>query len=151
MKKLFVAIRNNDIETVKVLLEKKPELISCTAKQPPKKDDGQSPLQVSLKYRKFEITDLLISLGADVNAKDSYGNSCMDIACLSSTQILSRYNYCDETFSKEREFTQEVRKDLSKIFKLLLKHGADLYYISPNRTMTILDFYKNQNVYEFLC
>ena len=42
MKKLFVAIRNSDLDTVKQLIEKKPELVNCVAKQPPKKDDGQS-------------------------------------------------------------------------------------------------------------
>lgn len=46
MKKLFIAIRQGDIDTVKVLLKKKPELISCTAKQPPKKDHGQSPCKL---------------------------------------------------------------------------------------------------------
>jgi hypothetical protein len=43
MKKLFNAIRNRDNNAVKELLAQKPELISCVAKQPPKKDDGQSP------------------------------------------------------------------------------------------------------------
>ena len=52
MKKLFKAIRNNDLDTVRQLIEKKPELVNCTAKQPPKKDDGQSPLQVALKTGK---------------------------------------------------------------------------------------------------
>ena len=49
------------------MLDKKPELISCTAKQPPKKDDGQSPLQVALKTGNFEIASYLLDLGADVN------------------------------------------------------------------------------------
>lgn len=46
MKKLFKAIRAQDYELVKQIIEAKPELVNCTAKQPPKKDDGQSPLQV---------------------------------------------------------------------------------------------------------
>lgn len=37
MKKLFLSIRQGDIQQVKELLQKKPELISCIAKQPPKK------------------------------------------------------------------------------------------------------------------
>lgn len=37
MKKLFTAIRKKDNETVKALIEKKPELVNCTAKQPPKR------------------------------------------------------------------------------------------------------------------
>jgi len=67
MKKLFVAIRHNDLNTVKELLNKKPELISCVAKQPPKKDDGQSPLQVAIKTGAFEIAEFLLDMGADVN------------------------------------------------------------------------------------
>ena len=39
MKKLFTAIRASDLETLKQIIEKRPELVNCTAKQPPKKDD----------------------------------------------------------------------------------------------------------------
>lgn len=67
MKKLFVAIRQGDIQQVKDLLQKRPELISCTAKQPPKKDDGQSPLQVAIKSGNLIIADYLLDCGADVN------------------------------------------------------------------------------------
>ena len=67
MKKLFQAIRQGNDAAVRALLEKKPELISCTAKQPPKKDDGQSPLQVALKTGRLEIAEYLLDLGADVN------------------------------------------------------------------------------------
>ena len=49
MKKLFVAIRRGNLDEVAALLDKKPELISCLAKAPPKKDDGQSPLMVAIK------------------------------------------------------------------------------------------------------
>ncbi len=71
MKKLFIAIRQGDIDTVKVLLKKKPELISCTAKQPPKKDHGQSPLQVAIKSGNFKIAEYLLDCGADVNFMES--------------------------------------------------------------------------------
>ncbi len=67
MKKLFQAIRQGDAAAVRELLDKKPELISCTAKQPPKNDDGQSPLQVALKTNHLEIAEYLLDLGADVN------------------------------------------------------------------------------------
>ena len=43
MKKLFTAIQKNDIETVRALLDKFPELTSCTLKGTSKKYDGQSP------------------------------------------------------------------------------------------------------------
>lgn len=77
MKKLFKAIRNNELELVKQLIENKPDLVNCVAKQPPKKDDGQSPLQVALKTGHFEIAEYLIEMGADLNFME-------DISCCNS-------------------------------------------------------------------
>ena len=57
MKKFFKAIRDKDFELVSQLINSSPELVNCTAKQPPKKDDGQSPLQIALKTGAFDIAD----------------------------------------------------------------------------------------------
>ena len=59
MKKLFRAIRNCDLETVHHIIANRPELVNCRAKQPPKKDDGQSPLQIALKTGNTAISILL--------------------------------------------------------------------------------------------
>ena len=67
MKKLFTAIRQGNLDEVKSILEKKFELVNCVSGALPKKDHGQSPLQVALKTGKYEIADYLISHGADVN------------------------------------------------------------------------------------
>lgn len=67
MKKLFTAIHKGDLDTVRKLLDKDPALIACTAKKPPKNDDGQSPLQVALKSGQLEIAAFLLDRGADVN------------------------------------------------------------------------------------
>ena len=71
MKKLFVAIRRGNLDEVAALLDKKPELISCLAKAPPKKDDGQSPLMVAIKSDNPEVAHLLLDRGADVNFADA--------------------------------------------------------------------------------
>ncbi|MCT4509855.1 MAG: ankyrin repeat domain-containing protein [Tepidibacter sp.] len=73
MKKLFTAIRKRDYELVKDIINKKPELVNCTAKQPPKKDDGQSLLQVALKTGNFHIADFLIDNGANLNFMEVEG------------------------------------------------------------------------------
>lgn len=67
MKKMFTAVRHNDLETVKQILDKTPEVINCVATPPPKKDEGQSPLQVAIKVGNLEIAHYLIDKGADVN------------------------------------------------------------------------------------
>lgn len=41
MKKLFTAIKKHDFDTVEEILERKPDLITCVAKQPPKGDNGK--------------------------------------------------------------------------------------------------------------
>ena len=209
MKKLFTAIQKNDITTVKALLDKSPELISCTLKGTPKKYDGQSPLQVALKdsstemieflleyhpdvnfiedescantwrapvihdainraimYSRwnvnrpdgleventkeeadaaFAILQKLISLGADVNAKDSYGNACIDRACLQARQILPTKG------SHDRILTAELRSDISRIFNLLIGSGADMAYIAPNAWgKTYKEQYGNETVGIFI-
>lgn len=67
MKKLFTAIRQGKLDEVEGILASKPELVNCVSGPLPKKDHGQSPLQVALKTGKYEIADFLILHGADVN------------------------------------------------------------------------------------
>ena len=74
----------------------------------------------------FDILKTILELGADVNAKDSYGNAGMDRACLQSRQILPRPN------SDDRLLTQELQEDLTRIFNLLKQSGADMNYVAPN-------------------
>ncbi len=67
MKKLFKTIRQGDLDEVKAILEKNPEAVSSVASPPPKKDIGQSPLQVAVKIGEFDIAYYLMEHGADVN------------------------------------------------------------------------------------
>ena len=67
MKKLFDAIKKNNISEVKALVEKDFTLVNCVSGTNPKKDIGQSPLQVALKNGSFDIAEYLIGCGADIN------------------------------------------------------------------------------------
>ncbi len=71
MKKLFTSIRQGKLDEVARILDKNPDLISCLAKAPPKKDDGQSPLMVAIKSDNLEVAHLLLDRGADVNFRDA--------------------------------------------------------------------------------
>lgn len=67
MKKLFALIRQGKLDQIKLLIDKKPDLVNCVAGPMPKKDQGQSPLQVALKTGNYDIADYLILQGANVN------------------------------------------------------------------------------------
>ena len=211
MKKLFTAIRNADIDTVRQLIEAKPELVNCAAKQPPKKDDGQSPLQVALKTGNTVIAEYLLdhgadvnfiedetccntwrtpvlhdaincavmlcrwnsdddhlgfrvhstkeraeaalsilkrmlAAGADVNATDSHGNSCLCRFCLQASQILPAYDYVQNCERKGRKFTQELHEDLKLVLTVLKEAGADADYIAPNMGCSVRNFYREGSI-----
>ena len=66
MNKLFKDIRHSDVDAVQAAISKNITVVNevYTAKAP-KKDIGQSPLQVAIKCGEFEIIELLLENGAD--------------------------------------------------------------------------------------
>jgi ankyrin repeat protein len=64
---LFRAIRNGDQRTVQEMVAVNKSFVNTCRAAPPKKDDGQSPLQVAFKTGQFEIASYLIDQGANVN------------------------------------------------------------------------------------
>lgn len=74
MKKLFKAIRQGDSNEVVAILAKNPEAISSISSPPPKKDIGQSPLQVAVKIGEFDIAYYLMEQGADFAEWANHGH-----------------------------------------------------------------------------
>ncbi len=70
IKDFFKAIRSSDLKKVKEFVDNNPEYLSVCSFAPPKKDDGQSGMQVAFKSGNFDIAAYLINKGADVNFKD---------------------------------------------------------------------------------
>lgn len=71
MQALFKEIKAGDIDAVRRRLEKDPGAVALRATPPPKTHAGQQPLMVALMVGEFEIADLLLDFGADVNDDDS--------------------------------------------------------------------------------
>lgn len=131
MKKLFNAIRKNDIDTVKTIISDKPELVNCIAKQPPKKDDGQSPLQVALKTGNFEIAEYLIDMGADLNFMEDT-NCCNSWRApvvhdaINAAVMNSRWNTNNKYMGLKVYSTKERAETTLNILRKMLSAGADL-------------------------
>lgn len=131
MKKLFVAIRNSDLDTVKQLIEKKPELVNCVAKQPPKNDDGQSPLQVAFKTGNVDIAEYLIDAGANVNFIED--ESCCNTwrtpvlhDAINCAVMNCRWNTNDKLRGTKVYSTKERADEALRLLKRMIDAGADV-------------------------
>ncbi|WP_343523569.1 hypothetical protein [Pedobacter sp.] len=71
IKAFFKAIRAGDIQTVKQCIETDVNYLGITNFSPPKMDDGQSGLQIAFRSGQFEIGELLLHQGANVNFQET--------------------------------------------------------------------------------
>lgn len=124
MKRLFKAVRQNDLETVKRILNTDPELINCVATPPPKKDDGQSLLQVANKAGSLTIAHYLIDRGIDVNYMEP-DNGLPWTQCFRCPVLIDAVRFL---LSGGWGWKEDVEERMKLILHLLEK-GAD-----PNKT-----------------
>lgn len=124
MKRLFKAVRQNDLETVKRILDADPELINCVAIPPPKKDDGQSLLQVANKVDALEIAHYLIDKGIDVNYMEPDHGLPMS-QCYTSPVLIDAVRFLLSGALSWQKYAEERMQ----IILHLLEKGAD-----PNKT-----------------
>lgn len=108
-----------------MILEKKPELVNCVSGALPKKDHGQSPLQVALKTGKYEIADYLISHGADVNFMEAED----DDPGLRAPVLFDAINATITSLCYRRVDESDIAFDY---VKLLIKKGADVNKSASN-------------------
>lgn len=136
MKALFTAIRDRDIEKIASLIEKQPELVNCVAKQPPKKDDGQSPLQVAFKSKNFWAVKYLLEHGADVNFIDSESVNEWQMPVLHdaimATVHMARYEFPIDPWDPQKKDLYEItgnKEHFDKtlwLLSLMVEKGANV-------------------------
>ena len=126
MKKLFTMIRRGNLEEVTAILDKKPDLISCLAKAPPKKEDGQSPLMVAIKSDNLEVAHLLLDRGADVNFADAVNPYGINF----SAPIW--YDAIGQCFMRVGDHVSQARKERTRGYFLLLRRLLDMG-MDPNQ------------------
>ena len=124
MNKLFKDIRHSDVDAVRAAISKNIAVVNevYTAKTP-KKDIGQSPLQVAIKCGEFEIIELLLENGADPDFMEDPElipphSVCMSVLHDAIIGVFS--SLCYEQYISSEKYVN--------LIEVLLKRGAN-----PNR------------------
>jgi len=91
----------------------------------------------------YNLLKRIIELGANVNAHDSYNNSCLDRVLLDCKQILPYYDVEKDVLSNDRILTKEVKEDVSRIIKILIDNGADINEKNINTNKSFKDSVNN--------
>jgi len=71
------AARDGDMQKIKKLLDRNPEMASCKDTKDPY---GYTPLHLAVKEGHKDVMQLLLANGAEVNAKDNYLNTSFSLA-----------------------------------------------------------------------
>ena len=131
MQKTFQLLRRGDIEAVRQILDKKPEEVNAVSGDKPKRDQGQSLLQVAIKSGHLDIADLLIDRGADLNFIEEpteLNPFCQPViqtaggrAVFDCRRMIKRWNGQYEMYSSKEKADQSF-----KVFKKMLELGADI-------------------------
>jgi ankyrin repeat protein len=116
MKKLFQSINKRDFLAVKNLIEKKPELVNCKSIGYIKRDEGQTPLRVAIKNSCYEMVELMINNGADINFYTKEDNM----------SIIHQAVYTALRRSIPSCLYEGTFEDALKIFNLLIDKNVDL-------------------------
>lgn len=73
---LIAAVKEGNLEKVKNIIQESPDQIHAKNKQ------GKTALRLACEKNNVEITEYLISRGADVNSTDNQGNSILFFSCI---------------------------------------------------------------------
>ena len=131
MQKTFQLLRRGDLEAIRQILDKKPEEVNAVSGDKPKRDQGQSLLQVAIKSGHIDIADLLIDRGADLNFIEEpteLNPFCQPViqtaggrAVFDCRRMIKRWNGQYEMYSSKEKADQSF-----KVFKKMLELGADI-------------------------
>jgi len=75
------AVKAGDLAKVKVLVEKDPKIVNEKAQ------NGMTVLFAAVMNRRFEITEYLISKGAEVNVQNNFHITPLDVACMNGAPL----------------------------------------------------------------
>jgi ankyrin repeat protein len=76
---IFSAMSAGDLVLIRNVVEEDPKMLD---RRMSRFEQGQTPLHFAMNQKRYDILDLLIELGADVEAKDGHGQTALAVAML---------------------------------------------------------------------
>ena len=98
----------------------------------------------------YGILKRMLKEGANIQSSDSFGNTALERAILDARQVLPTFNYATNEINDDRMLTNELRNDLSRVFKLLFAHGANSGCNANMMGESVKEMYGHEPVGEFL-
>lgn len=122
---IFDAIRNNDIDSLKSIIETTPDAVHLSDQR------GSNPLLLASYFGHFEISEFLIANGADVNQRDLSGNTALMGVCFKGPLAMAKLlinngadvNALNNNGASALSFASNYGQE--EIAKLLLEAGAN--------------------------
>jgi ankyrin repeat protein len=84
---IFSAMCIGDLDLIRALVEQNPELLD---RRLSRFEHGMTPLHFAISRKRYDILDLLIELGADLEAEDGSGQTALVVAMLRGDQEAMR-------------------------------------------------------------
>lgn len=93
----------------------------------------------------FELVAALLDAGADASALGQAGTSVLGRAARAASDVLP-----PEDAPHSRPLNPELEADLTRLFGVLIEHGADPDAIEPQLGQSLADYYSDEPVGQFL-
>jgi ankyrin repeat protein len=132
---IFSAICIGDLDLIRALVEQNPELLDRRLSP---FEHGMTPLHFAISRKRYDILDLLIELGADLEAQDASGQTALAAAMLrgdrEAMRVLHAAGAAEPTTIAPSEFTT----NMARLSASVSKSVAMIYVPDVART---LDWY----------
>lgn len=126
MNVIFKEIRHGDIGKIRERIKKNPAIVNeVYTGTKPKKDIGQSPLQVAVKCGQFEIIDLLLDYGADPDFMENRAEQPADTENYYFMPMSVLHDALNGVFCSLPYGEFERAEKYIKLVETLLEKGAD--------------------------
>jgi len=132
---LVRSIQRGDLESIKSLLSENASLTENLniATSDVESEKGLTPLMISAKWGRFEISQYFIEMGADRYQADANGFAAAYYAKINGYTLLSRYLEQNlEGVDLELELYNAARKGIVEDIRFFLVVGADINFAGSN-------------------